>query len=122
MSNSSSRAMPGRPVYRVRLISALCCALALCGGVSARQSAPDAISAAVPVADLDLASAQGRQLARERLQAAAARLCARFRDSRSLATRETEAECRRDALEAALQQIQPRVVAQGRKSAADKSP
>jgi len=120
MSSHLFLAPSSRPASCARLISTLTIAMVCCGGASAAPATPDAISATVRVADLNLASAQGRQQARDRLQATAARLCARFRDSRSLATRETEAECRRDALEAALQQIQPRVVAQGHKSTGEK--
>jgi UrcA family protein len=66
---------------------------------------PESISATVSLADLDLATAAGKGAARVRIAAVARKLCRRFRDSSSLADRESFAECWKHAQDEALLQL-----------------
>jgi len=92
------------PVKALAMVAAA--ALAGAAVLAAEPPLPsDSVSAVVRLSDLDLSTPEGALQARQRLEAAAARLCRSFRDTSSLAFRETEAQCRHDALQAVLEQI-----------------
>jgi UrcA family protein len=67
----------------------------------------DSISEIVLIPKAQLATPEGRQAARARLVAIAGRLCRTFRDTRTLAHRETYAQCVADTVAGALEQIPP---------------
>jgi len=67
--------------------------------------AADTLTQAMPVSKAELATPEGRRAVQERAGLIAARLCRAFRDTRTVAHRETYAECTRDALATATAQI-----------------
>jgi UrcA family protein len=69
----------------------------------------ESISEKVLIPKAQLATPEGQQAARARLVAIAGRLCRTFRDTRTLAHRETYAQCVADSMTGALEQIQPAV-------------
>lgn len=66
----------------------------------------ETITARVSVADLDLTTAAGLQIARERLAIMARHLCAAFRDDRLATARQTYFDCTRDTTAAALARLE----------------
>jgi len=88
------------------------------GGAPGTASRPASISATVSLADLDLATAAGHDAAQARIAATARRLCRAFRDSSSLADRETYAQCWKDAQDRALRQLDGQAGPGWRKAAA----
>lgn len=75
-------------------------------GAEVNPPLPESISARVSLADLNLATAAGSEVAHARISAAARKLCREFRDSTSIAARETYAECWAQARDEALQQLE----------------
>jgi len=75
------------------------------GAEAGTSHQPESISTTVSLADLDLATAAGKWAAHARIAAAARKLCRGFRDSSSLADRETYAQCQKDARDQALRQL-----------------
>ena len=67
--------------------------------------AADALTRVMPVSRAELATPEGRRAVQERAGLIAARLCRAFRDTRTVAHRETYAECTRDAMATATAQI-----------------
>lgn len=67
--------------------------------------AAESLTTRLSVDPQDLATLQGRQALDERISAAAAKLCRQFRDTRSVAQRESDAECVRDAIASARMQV-----------------
>ena len=63
------------------------------------------LSEKFPLSRTELATPQGRQAAEARMSAVAARLCREFRDTRTVAHRETYTECVRDAMADARSQV-----------------
>jgi len=113
MFNAMQRRARIPPVKVLAMVAAA--ALAGAAVLAAEPPVPsDSVSAVVRLSDLDLSTPEGSLQARQRLEAAAARLCRKFRDTRSLAFRETEAQCRHDALQAVLEQIRPTTLAESK--------
>ncbi len=69
------------------------------------RAVPEAVSATVRLADLNLASPESMRIARERLAIAAYRLCRTFGDERRVADAMTHHDCTQDALRDALQRL-----------------
>ena len=82
--------------------------------------AAESLTTRLSVSGQELATPQGRQALEERISAAAAKLCRQFRDTSSVAQRETDAECARDAVASARIQVTLAVAAA--KRAAGRSP
>jgi UrcA family protein len=83
------------------------CALASAGAVAGPQTGapPDARSAKVSLADLDLSTAAGARAARERLHQAARRLCTQVADSHDLSHQANFVKCVDATLAKALEQV-----------------
>jgi len=67
--------------------------------------AAESLTTRLSVDPQELATPQGRQALDERIGAAAAKLCRQFRDTRSVAQREMDADCVRDAIASARMQV-----------------
>jgi UrcA family protein len=94
--------------------SPFCCTLlaailALAPGLLLAQppshTAREGASTKVSFTDLDLTSSGGQLAAKERLSAAANRLCQKFSDSRKVDSRASAEDCYRETIGAALRQL-----------------
>lgn len=75
--------------------------------------AAETLSATMPVSTAELATPEGRRATEARMAVIAARLCRQFRDTRTVAYRETYVECTRDTMAAARAKIDTAVAAAG---------
>ena len=66
----------------------------------------ETVEMTIQLGDLDLKTARGMRVARERIAAAARRLCDRFRNTSRVSDSETTADCQRDAVADAVQRLQ----------------
>ena len=82
---------------------------------------PEIRTFAVSVADLDLSTESGARIAKERISAAAWKLCSRLENSRQVDHRETTNDCYRDAVAAASARLTPPTQVAGTSSAAKES-
>jgi UrcA family protein len=69
----------------------------------------EVVSAKVSLTDLDLTTTRGQRAAKDRLSAAAHRLCHKFSDGLKAADRATMEDCYRETLETSLQQLSAQV-------------
>jgi UrcA family protein len=101
---------PSAP-FRCRLavtVLSLAAAAALCAGTAAAQQK---VSLKVNVSDLDLRRPADRKLAEQRIKAGARRLCIQLMDSGSVAVQETYQDCVKDAVTAAIRDLDTRGIA-----------
>jgi UrcA family protein len=76
------------------------------------QPVPETASASVSLAGLNLSTPSGVLEARDRLVAAAQRLCLKFMDERKVSALETYADCVHDALTGASQRLEAAINSQ----------
>ena len=76
-----------------------------------QASAPETTSTTVSLADFNLTTSAGLSAARERLSAAAKRLCRKFSDSRKVDDYATQVDCYRETLANALQLLNAKLAA-----------
>jgi UrcA family protein len=104
----TSRQVPagatGLPIALVALILLAPAA----GAAAVGGSQPESISARVSIADLDLSRPEGARAAYQRLAAAAAGLCRKFVDTRTVSHWPTFVDCARDAVDATLARLDTR--------------
>jgi UrcA family protein len=99
--------------FRVTCTSALLTMTALAmAAPPATPSSADARATRVSLADLDLATAQGVRIARQRVTAAAQRLCWQLGDANRASNTATVSACVRDTIAEAMRAIElPQVAA-----------
>jgi UrcA family protein len=106
------------PVFKAALLAL--CAIAPIKVMADTQpaSAPESLTARVPLADVDLSAPEGQRIAYERLRQTARRLCSRLEamHPQSLAHHPTYIACVDEALARALQQVNGPALAVTQKS------
>lgn len=112
MTNHSPKNMPQRrraPRSCMSALAKLAVLAALVPGsawlLAAPARATDSLTQTMQVSKEELATPEGRRAVEDRANAIAARLCRQFRDTRTVANRETYADCMRDAMAMVMTQV-----------------